>query len=99
MFKIGDKVTHESLGIGEVIETGYVRVAFGEGPGKNSFYYIPESELKAAPKYPIGQTVTTYNGQFVVLSDVFVDSDGHRSYVMRDGEGDCLMVSESSIQS
>lgn len=99
MFNKGDKVTHERLGIGEVIETGYVRVAFNEGHGNNSFYYFPESELKRVPEYSIGLTVTLYGGDLcTILSDVFVDTDGHRSYVMRDSEGDCHLVPESTIE-
>jgi len=98
MFNKGDKVTHERLGIGEVIETGYVRVAFNEGHGNNSFYYFPESELKAVPKYSIGQNVSLYGHPYTILSGVFVDTDGHRSYVTRDHEGDCHLVPETSLE-
>ncbi len=94
MFKIGDKVTHETYGNGEVTHTEVCTVSF-KGFG---IYNVNVSELKAVPKYSIGQTVTLYKEQYTILSDVFVDSDGHRSYVARDSEGDCQFVPESDIK-
>lgn len=94
MFNKGDKVTHESYGDGEVIYTEVCTVNF-EGVG---IQHIHESELKAVPKYSIGQTVTLYNEHYTILSDVFVNSDGYRSYVARDSERDCHLVPESDIK-
>jgi hypothetical protein len=95
MFNTGDKVTHESYGEGLVIYTDMCIVKFEDA----GIQHIRESELKAVPKYTIGQTVTLYTDEpYTVLSDVFVDTDGCRSYVMRNDQGDCQLISESSIE-
>jgi len=95
MFNKGDKVTHETYGDGEVIGTYLYGVRFEGGDIRN----VHVSELKTVPKYSIGQTVALYGGvQHTVLSDVFVDTDGRRSYVTRDDCGDCHLVPETSFE-
>lgn len=96
MFKIGDKVTHEQYGRGEIKACDLYRVRF---EGMVLAEHLLAEDLKPVAKYSIGEAVMAYSCAYTVLSEVFVDADGTRSYVVRDRDtGDCQLIVEDDIR-
>lgn len=94
MFKIGDKVEHEKYGNGVVQLRDLYRIHF-DGEVK----HLLAEDLKPVAKYSVGETVSAYGKWYVVLSEVFADTDGTRSYVLRSSStGDCHLLPESDIR-
>jgi hypothetical protein len=93
MFEIGDKVEHETYGDGVVQLRDLYRVHF-DGEVK----HLRAEDLKPIAKYSIGDAVMAYNCAYTILSGLFVDADGTRSYVARDGDtGDCQLIVEDDF--